>query len=207
MKKSILALLTVLVVSCSPTIFKKKWTEETAPESYTTRFETNKGNFDIKVTRSLSPNAADRFYQLVKHSYFDDVLFYRVNPGFVAQFGASDSLKRQAWDNVKVPDEKTVQSNVRGTLSFARGEKDTRTTDLFINLGDNSRLDTIYYQEVTGFPSFGEVIQGMEVIDSMYSGYSDTTMQDFGLMTGDRPAFLKKYPKLDKIEKAYLLER
>jgi len=207
MKKSILALVSALILSCSPTIFKKKWTEETAPESYTTRFETNKGNFDIKVTRSLSPKAADRFYQLVKYNYFNDELFYRVNPGFVAQFGTSDSLKRQAWDNVKVPDEKTVQSNTRGTLSFARGEKDTRTTDLFINLGDNSRLDTIHYQEVTGFPSFGEVIQGMSVIDSLYSGYSDTVMSDFELMTQNRTEFLKKYPKLDKIEKAYLLKR
>ena len=128
MKKSILALFSIIILSCSPTIFKKKWTEEIAPESYTTRFETNKGNFDLKVTRSLSPKAADRFYQLVKHSYFDDVLFYRVNPGFVVQFGSSDSIKRQAWDNVKVPDEKTVQSNTRGTLSFARGGKDTRST-------------------------------------------------------------------------------
>ncbi|MGB5553393.1 MAG: peptidylprolyl isomerase [Flavobacteriaceae bacterium] len=206
MKKSILALFSIIILSCSPTIFKKKWTEEIAPESYTTRFETNKGNFDLKVTRSLSPKAADRFYQLVKHSYFDDVLFYRVNPGFVVQFGSSDSIKRQAWDNVKVPDEKTVQSNTRGTLSFARGGKDTRSTDLFINLGENSRLDTLYYQDVTGFPSFGEVTQGMSVVESLYSGYSDAVMQDFELMIRDRDSFLIKYPKLDKVEKAYLLD-
>ena len=197
----------VLLINCSPTLFKKKWTKEIAPESYVARFETSKGNFDVQVTRSLSPKAADRFYQLVKYKYFDGELFYRVNPGFVAQFGASDSLKRQLWDNVKVPDEKTIQGNDRGTLSFARGGKDTRTTDVFINLGDNNRLDTIFYQEVTGFPSFGKVTQGMSTVDSLYSGYADNVMiDDFDLMMRSQDSLLKKYPKLDKIKKAYLVK-
>lgn len=200
-------MLSLFVLSCSPSHFKKKWAKEISPEKYRTRFETTKGNFEIQVTRNLSPKAADRFYQLVKYKYFDGELFYRVNPGFVAQFGASDSLKRDRWDNLKVPDEKTIQGNTRGTLSFARGGKETRTTDLFINLGDNSRLDTLFFQEVTGFPSFGKVIKGMSVVDSLYSGYSDTVMvDDFKLMISDQDSLLEKYPKLDKIKKAYLLK-
>ncbi len=74
--------------------------KEIAPKKYTARFETNKGNFDLKVTREPSPKAADRFYQLVKHRYFDNAIFYRVNPGFAAQFGTSDSTKHQRWDAV-----------------------------------------------------------------------------------------------------------
>lgn len=198
---------TVLLLSCGSTNFNKKWTTETAPENYVTRFETTKGDFDIQVTRNLSPKAADRFYQLVKYKYFDGELFYRVNPGFVAQFGASDSLKRALWDNVKVPDEKVIQGNDRGTLSFARGGEETRTTDLFINLGANNRLDTLDYNGVKGFPSFGKVIKGMSVVDSLYSGYSDQVMiDDFDLMTKNQDSLLRKYPKLDKIKRAYLLK-
>lgn len=207
MKKLYVVIITFLFIGCGATNFKKKWTEETAPENYMARFETSKGNFDIKVTRNLSPMAADRFYQLIKHCYFDDMLFYRVNPGFVAQFGSSDSLSRNQWDAVKVPDEKTIQGNERGTLSFARGGKETRTTDLFINLGHNSRLDTLTFHDVKGFPSFGKVTKGMAVLDSLYSGYSDTVMNTLNLMYSDRRAFLKLYPKLDKINKAYLIDK
>lgn len=205
MKKITLSLLIILLISCSPSIFKTKWTKEIAPKNYTTRFETSKGTFDVRVTRSLSPKAADRFFQLVKYKYFDGELFYRVNPGYVAQFGASDSLKRNLWDNIGVPDEKTIQGNNRGALSFARGGKASRTTDLFINLSDNNHLDTIYYNDVTGFPSFGKVVKGMSVVDSLFSGYSDAIMSDFDLLTNSRPSFLKKYPKLDSIHKVYLL--
>ncbi len=205
MQKIGLACLVLLLIGCSPTIFKSKWAKEIAPETFVTRFETSKGDFDIEVTRRLSPKAADRFYQLVKHRYFDDVLFYRVNPGFVAQFGSSDSTAYTNWSSIKLPDEKVVQSNDRGTLSFARGGKNTRGTDLFINLRDNSRLDTLYYNEVRGFPSFGKVISGMDVVDALYSGYSDTTMQHSDLMYTNRTGFLKKFPKLDLIEKVNLI--
>jgi homoserine O-acetyltransferase len=206
MKRIFLPLLFVLFINCSSIIFKSKWTKEIAPETFVTRFETSKGNFDIEVTRRLSPKAADRFYQLVKRHYFDSVLFYRVNPGFVAQFGSSDSTAYTNWNSVKLPDEKVIQGNVRGTLSFARGGKNTRGTDLFINLGDNSRLDTLFYNEVRGFPSFGKVINGMEVLDALYSGYSDSTMQNSELMYTKRAEFLNKFPKLDMIKTANLLD-
>jgi len=207
MQKIVISFLIILSLGCSPALFKSKWTKEIAPEVYMTRFETTKGNFDIKVTRKLSPKAADRFYQLVKHRYFDDGMFYRVNPGFVAQFGSTDQTNYRNWNNIKVPDEKVLQGNQKGTLSFGRGGKETRTTDLFINLGDNSRLDTLFYNDVRGFPTFGEVIKGMEVVDSLHSGYADTTMSTLDLMYENKPAFIKKYPKLDLIHKVYLIKK
>ena len=205
-KIQLIALLIVFTFGCSPKTFNIKWTKENAPENYATRFETSKGNFDIAVERRLSPKAADRFYQLVKHNFFDNSLFYRVNPGFVAQFGGNDSIAYKKWNSVKVPDEAVKQGNTKGTFSFARGGKGTRTSDLFINLGDNSRHDTIFYNEVRGFPSFGKITKGMEFVEKLYSGYSDTTMEHFDLMMTNREEFLKKFPELDVIEKAYLIE-
>jgi len=204
MKKHLLGIVIIIIISCSPKLFSKKWTKEIAPKNFTVQFETSKGEFDISVTRNLSPKAVDRFYQLVKHDYFDNQLFYRVNPGFVAQFGSTDSILYNHWNNVAVPDEKVVQGNAKGTLSFGRGGPETRTTDLYINLSDNHRLDTIFYNDVKGFPTFGRVVNGMEVLASLYSGYSDTTMDTLDLMYADRKSFLKLFPELDTIHKVYI---
>ncbi|HEX4958631.1 MAG TPA: peptidylprolyl isomerase, partial [Lacibacter sp.] len=146
-------LVAVLVFSaCSRSIFKEKWTKDTAPETFTARFETTKGNFDIKIKRELSPAGVDRLYQLVKHGFFDSVVFYRVVPKFVAQFGTADTALEKAWSKFKVADEEVKASNLRGTISYARSGKETRGTVLFINLVDNPRLDTINYNGVKGFP-------------------------------------------------------
>lgn len=206
MKKYISFILLIVILSCSPSLFNAKWTNEIAPETYITRFETSKGNFDVEITRKLSPKAADRFYQLVTHKFFDNGLFYRVNPGFVAQFGAVDYDIVKKWDAQKVADELVIQGNQRGAISFARGGKESRTTAVFINLGDNSRLDTLNYNEVKGFPSFGKVIKGMNVIDSLYSGYADNTMADLDIMYDDKAKFLEKYPQLDAIQKIFILK-
>lgn len=206
MKRIYTLILIVLVISCGPKVFKTEWAKEISPEKYSARFETSKGDFDIEIERRLSPKASDRFYQLIRHDYFKNILFYRVNPGFVAQFGTSDSLALQNWSNIKVPDEVVVKSNKRGTLSFARGGTESRGTDLFINLGDNSRLDTLEYNGVKGFPAFGNVTQGMNVLDSIFSGYADRTMSDFTMMQENKTEFLKRYPKLDSIYTAYILK-
>jgi homoserine O-acetyltransferase len=205
MKETIASLFIVLFISCSPAIFKSEWTKEMAPAVFMARFETSKGNFDIEVTRKLSPKAVDRFYQLVKYNYFDNGLFYRVNPGFVAQFGNSDRKTYEKWYAIKVPDEVVIQGNKRGTLSFGRGGKESRSADLYINLSDNFRLDTLNYNEVRGFPTFGEVVKGMNVVDSLYSGYADTTMEKLDIMYADRDKFLEEFPQIDTLKKVYLV--
>lgn len=207
MKNRYLLLISIILfIGCSPKLFKKSWANEIAPENYNTRFETSKGIFDIEVNRKLSPRAADRFYQLVKHHYFDDGIFYRVNPGFVAQFGNSDTLTSNALSIIAVQDEPVIQGNDKGTLSFGRGGKESRSTDLFINLENNNRLDTLNYNEVKGFPTFGKVTKGMEIVESLYSGYADTTMDSLNLMYDNRKEFLKLFSQLDIIQKVYLIE-
>ncbi len=207
MKKRWTVILGILFFcSCAPKVFKAKWTKEVAPERYTARFETTKGSFDVAVTRKYSPKAADRFYQLVKHHCFDNAIFYRVYPDFVAQFGSSDTITYQKWSSHKVPDEEVVQANKKGTLSFARSGKETRTTDLFINLKDNTHLDTITYEGVTGFPSFGVVTQGMSVVEALHSEHADTTMDTLDLMYSNREAFMDRFPSLDLIEQIRLIQ-
>ncbi|KPM32565.1 Peptidyl-prolyl cis-trans isomerase A [Croceitalea dokdonensis DOKDO 023] len=188
-----------LALSCSSSKFKPSWTKTQAPDTFTAKFQTSKGDFNVVAQRQLSPKAVDRFYQLVKTRYFDNILFYRVNPGFVAQFGAHDSTIYQAWNQYKIPDEPVLQGNEKGTLSFARGGKESRGTDLFINLRDNHRLDTLDYNGVKGFPTFGRVTEGMDVLESLYDGYADTTMNNLDVMYTHLDAFIKKYPKLDTI--------
>ncbi|MBX9783524.1 MAG: peptidylprolyl isomerase [Chitinophagaceae bacterium] len=197
----------VFLSSCAQPLFKEKWINETAPETFTARFETSKGNFDVEIKRQLSPAGADRFYQLVKHGFFDSIIFYRVVPKFVAQFGTSDTAREKLWSKHKLPDEEVKASNLRSTISFARSGRETRGTVLFINLADNPRLDTINYNSVKGFPVLGKVIEGMNTVDSLYNGYGGTTMNQLDTMYRNKEAFFKKFPKLDVVKKAYLVRR
>lgn len=206
LKKLGIAIFLALFIGCGPALFKSKWTKEIAPEKYITRFETSKGTFEVQVTREWSPKAADRFYQLVKHKYFDSAVFYRVIPEFVAQFGSSDTTKLNTWNQFKVPDEKVILGNATGTLSFARSIKETRTSQLYINLSDNYRLDTLNYNEVKGFPAFGKVIRGMDVVHRIYSGYESKSASKVELLYSDRKKFFKEFPKLDIIQKVYFIK-
>lgn len=196
----------IIVSGCAPKIFKQEWTQEKSPDTFTARFETTKGSYDVEVKREWSPLAADRLYQLVKHHYFEKVLFYRVVPSFVAQFGGSDSVKNMAWEKVIIPDEPVLLSNKKGTISFARSGKDSRGIDLYINLADNIRLDTLDYSGVKGFPAFGIVTKGMDVVESLYAGYGEKTMDKLDTMYMDRTKFLDMFPELDEITKAYILK-
>jgi homoserine O-acetyltransferase len=191
---------------CSKAVFQPKWTNDKAPENFITRFETSKGIFDIQVTRASSPMAVDRFYQFIKHHLYDNSLFYRVVPDFVVQFGNTDTTKTASWSKFKISDEKVLKSNTKGALSYARDGKDSRGNDLFINLKNNSRLDTVNYNGVKGFPSFGTVIEGMEVVESIYSGYGNSTMDQYDSLSPNRAKFLKTFPKLDSITKVYILK-
>lgn len=196
----------IMLTGCSKAIFKSKWTTQKSPEKFVARFETSKGAFDVQVNREWSPAAVDRFYQLLKHQFYDNTLFYRVVPNFVAQFGSGDTSINRKWNKFKVPDENVLYSNKKGSISFARAGKETRGNALFINLKDNPRLDTVNYEGVTGFPAFGNVTKGMDVVESLYSGYGDSTMKKPNQYFLNRQLFLKSFPKLDLIHKAYILK-
>ena len=205
MRAAFIVILAVLTISCKETGFKTEWTKEQAPKTFTAVFETTKGNFEIEVKRNWSPHAADRLYQLIKHGYYDNALFYRVVPNFVAQFGNTDAQNMKSWRVVTIPDEPVLHSNTRGTLSFARSGKDSRDLEIFINLQDNKVLDTLTFEGVKGFTPLGILKTGMETVDALYSGYGETPMADTNLYQ-NRELFYQTWPKLDIIRKAYLVE-
>lgn len=169
---------------------------KTAPETFKAEFETSKGTFIIQVTRSWAPQGADRFYNLVKNGFYDECRFFRVLPGFVAQFGINgDPTISSFWREARIPDDPVKASNKRGTICFATAGPNSRTTQLFINYGDNSRLDA------SGFSPFGEVVEGMSVVDSIYGEYGQTS--DQGRIQTEGNKYLKSFfPKLDYIKKA-----
>lgn len=198
--------LCIFLVGCVyKPIFKKKWVKEESPSTFVARFETTKGNFDVEITRAWSPLASDRFYQTVKHQFYNNTLFYRVVPKFVVQWGNNDTSVFKKWSPYKLPDEHVVQSNLRSYMSYARSGKETRGSTLFINLNDNPRLDTLTANGVKGYPPFGKVIKGMEVVDSLYAGYEGRTMRALDTLQKNRALFMERFPKLDKIYKAYIL--
>jgi peptidyl-prolyl cis-trans isomerase A (cyclophilin A) len=170
-----------------------------APDNFTVKVTTTKGSFTIQVTRAWSPLGADRFYNLVQHHYYDLASFFRVLPQFVAQFGISaDPDVNVAWQNALIKDDPVTQHNFRGTLTFARGGPNTRTTQVFINLVDNRQLDSL------GFSPFGKVTEGMKVVDQLYSGYGDGAPQGNGpsqvrIKSGGKAYLDRDFPKLDKI--------
>ena len=195
------------LTSCTTnTVVKEKWTTKKAPEVFVARLMTTKGNIDIEVERKLSPNAADRFYQLVKYDFFKDGTFYRVVPNFVAQFGNTDTVIANQWKKYKVLDEPVINGNKKGTLSFARYGKDTRELDLFINLNHNARLDTASYDGAVGFPTFGNVINDMDVVNSLYNDYGEATMKEDEIYNSTA-AMRSKFPKLDVIKKAKIIKK
>lgn len=202
----LLILTGMLLIGCQGKTFDPAWLKEKAPAAFTIRFETTKGDFDIRVYSAWSPLAADRLYQLVKHKYFDYAIFYRVTADYVAQFGSSNRVLISQWMSYPVPDEPVLHSNKRGTMTFARAGKDNRGSDLFINLSDNTKLDTTEQLGVRGFPPLGEVIQGMDVMDKLYDIYGDDLMQETDRMYSDRNGFMHAYPGLDYIKKAYLVK-
>lgn len=174
----------------------------TAPANFRARFRTTEGDFVVEVHRDWAPLGADRFYNLVNAGYFDDVYFFRVMDGFVAQFGINgDPDVSAAWSWAEMRDDPVVESNRRGTIVYATGGPDTRTTQVFINLVDNLNLDGM------GFAPFGEVVEGMDVVDNLYSGYGDGPPRGIGPHQGrieDRGnEYLRsEYPELDRVIRA-----
>ena len=172
---------------------------EQAPPTFQAAFDTSKGRFLVSVHRDWAPVGADRFYNLVKNGFFDDVRFFRVIEGQLAQFGMHGNPKvQEAWRDAVVPDDPVRHGNVRGTISFASRGPNTRTTQLFINLRDNTPYDRL------GFAPFAEVVMGMEVVDSLYGGYEERPEQP--LIDEEGNAYLtREFPNLDYVKKAMIL--
>ena len=188
-----------------PALLKPATLIAKAPAEYDVKFVTTAGEFTIKVTRAWAPNGADRFYNLVRHHFYDGAAFFRVLPGFMAQFGISAYPEvSRAWEQANIKDDRVVQSNHRGFVTFAMAGPNTRTTQVFINFGNNERLDR------DGFSAFGMVTDGMEVVDKLYGGYGegapDGRGPDQGRIGGLGRAYLEKnFPKLDSIKTATLV--
>jgi cyclophilin family peptidyl-prolyl cis-trans isomerase len=176
-----------------------------APEVFRAKFQTTKGEWTIEAHRDWAPGGVDRFYNLVRAGFFGDSRFFRVRAGFIAQFGiAGDPRIAQLWRNETIPDDPVRQTNLRGTVAYAMTGPDARTTQLFINLADNAKLDA------QGFAPIGKVVSGMDVVDRLYSGYGEAAG---GGMRGGKQEKLftegnrwldREFPMLDKLLRASL---
>jgi peptidyl-prolyl cis-trans isomerase A (cyclophilin A) len=204
-------------IGCSsPTVTKKEETKqaeakkevpknEPAPDTYKVKFETGKGDVVIQVTRAWAPIGADHFYTLVKTGFYDGARFFRVRPGFVVQFGVNgDPKTNRLWSTANLPDDPVKQTNAKGTVTYATAGPNTRTTQIFINLTNNKRLDK------DGFAPFGKVVEGMDAVASFYSGYGEIAPAGQGPDTDKleqigNEYLLSKFPRLDFIKKAAVL--
>ncbi|WP_137044858.1 peptidylprolyl isomerase [Pseudolabrys sp. FHR47] len=178
---------------------------EQAPATYKAKFDTSKGSFVIQVTRAWAPLGADRFYNLVKNGFFDDGRFFRVISGFMVQFGLNgDPALNAKWRVARIQDDRVSQSNTRGMVTFATSGPNARTTQVFINFDDNSRLDGM------GFAPFGKVISGMDVVDKLYAGYGEGAPNGQGpnqnrIQTEGNAYLTQSFPRLDHVTKATIV--
>jgi peptidyl-prolyl cis-trans isomerase A (cyclophilin A) len=171
-----------------------------APDTFKVKCSTPKGDFVVQVNRAWAPLGADRFYNLIRAGFYNDAYFFRLVKGFVVQFGihANPAISK-VWRGANLQDDAVRESNKRGTISFATGGPNTRTTQLFINLVDNSRLDGM------GFAPFAFVVEGMDVVDKLYDGYGEEAQQ--GLIQEQGAAYLRKnFPMMDYIKTAVIYD-
>ena len=173
---------------------------QTAPDKFRAQFKTSSGVFVVEITRAWSPVGADRFYSLVKSGYFDQQRFFRVMPDFIVQWGMHANPEVTAkWENAKIEDDPRKETNRRGTITYATSGPNTRTTQLFVNLADNGRLDD------QGFTPIGEVVEGMSVVDAINPEYGEKPSQQKIGQRGNN--YLKKiFPNLTYIETAQIVE-
>lgn len=190
----------------NPALLNPSLAKEKAPAEFQVRFETTKGPFVVQVTRASAPLGADRFYNLVKMGYYNDVAFFRVVDGFMAQFGINGDPKvNEKWESANIDDDPTRESNVRGAITFATRGPNTRTTQLFINFGDNSQLDS------RGFAPFGKVVEGMDIVDQLYKGYGEGAPRGGGprqdLAQSQGNSYLRtQFPKLDFVKRVSVVK-
>lgn len=169
---------------------------DTPPATYNAKFDTSIGAFTVAVTTAWAPNGSKRFYNLVKHGFFNDARFFRVVPNFMVQFGIhADPAVAAPWQQARIQDDPVKESNTRGMVTFATAGPNTRTTQVFINFADNAGLDR------QGFAAFGKVSAGMDIVDKIYSGYGEQPNQ--GMIQSQGNAYLlKTFPKLDHVKTA-----
>jgi len=166
------------------------------PDSFRVAFTTNRGTFVVQANRAWAPNGVDRFWQLANDGFFDENRFYRVLPGFIAQFGANDDRKRnKRWEEQPLPADPPREKNTRGTVSYAMLDPTSRTHQLFVNLKDNASLDA------QGFAPIGRVVEGMAVVDSIYDEYGDDPKYHLIATQGNK-YLARMFPKLDYIKTA-----
>lgn len=187
-------------VEMNPALLEPEKLDETAPEKYRVVFETTKGEFVVEVDRELAPLGADRFYNLVKNGFYDGAKFFRVVPGFVVQFGIpADPRVATAWRAQTIQDDPVKGTNEKGTITFATAGPNSRTTQVFINFADNTRLDRM------GFAPFGRVVEGMDVVEKINAEYGERPNQ--GMIQAQGNAYLEReFPNLDGIKSARIEE-
>ena len=176
------------------------------PDVFRVKFATSQGGFTVEATKSWAPRGVDRFHELLRMHYFNENRFFRVVPGFVAQFGVHKDYDVHArWRKYFILDDPRMQRNLLGTLAFAQSEPNTRATEIFINLADNAALDA------QNFVPFAKVVSGMEVVDKFYSGYGELMPEgkyiDPNRVENGTNAYLEPhFPKLDYIRRAVFLK-
>ncbi len=195
----------ILLAGCGSQETAKK-APAPVPDVYKVRFETSEGPFTVEVHKEWAPEGAERFYRLVERRFYDEARFFRVVRGFVAQFGINGDPKVAAlWRNMTIKDDPVVESNLRGYVTFAASGPNTRTTQVFINLGDNSRLDKL------GFAPFGRVVEGMDVIDRFYAAHGEGPPRGHGpdqeqIERGGNAYLEQRFPRLDYIKTARIVQ-
>jgi peptidyl-prolyl cis-trans isomerase A (cyclophilin A) len=192
-------MLALCAVACSDPAPPRRVPPGPVPDSFRVAFATSRGTFVVEAVRSWAPKGVDRFYQLVGEGFFDENRFYRVLPGFIAQFGANDDRKRnEQWEAKPLADDTTREKNRRGTISFATLGPGTRTHQLFVNLKDNPNLDA------EGFAPIGRVVEGMSVVDSLYDDYGEIPKYHMIATLGNK--YLDRmFPRLDYIKTATIV--
>ena len=196
--------LSVVVVACGPNAALWQPTpamlEAAAPDSFVVEVVTSEGAFDIAMHRAWSPLGVDRMYHLMRNDFYAGARFYRIASGFVAQWGFSGSPALDSiWEALPIADEPVVESNVRGTVSYARAGPETRSYTLFVNLVDNGRLDAVPAGGIVGYPPIGSVVRGLDVIDGFYPGYTDDPPQQDSIAQVGNEYLRRRYPQLDSI--------
>lgn len=205
-----------LVSSMSVAIACQSGPKVVAPDSFVVAFETSRGRVDVMARKDWAPIGVTRFYELLSEKHFDGARFYRVLPKYIAQFGLSGDPKvNQVWRGRRIEDEPLKHTNLRGTVSFARGGPATRSVQLFFNLKDNQLFDTV---SGFGFPPIAEVVTGLPALDSLYSGYGDAAPRSGSYVGHEGPsqdsivaqgnAYLDRgWPKLDYIKTARVVQQ